>query len=156
MSENPLVMMLASQKEMFRRSIGALEEADSNFAPQEGLFTAAQQVAHVAQTLDWFMAGAFELPDGPDMDFEAHQKEVRAVQSLAKANEWLDQAWARASKVLAAKSDAELDEPFPGMLLGGRPKRSLVDMNGDHIAHHRGALTVYARLLGKVPPMPYM
>jgi uncharacterized damage-inducible protein DinB len=26
----------------------------------------------------------------------------------------------------------------------------------DHTAHHRGALTVYARLNGIVPPMPYM
>ena len=26
----------------------------------------------------------------------------------------------------------------------------------DHTAHHRGALTVYARLLDRVPPMPYM
>jgi uncharacterized damage-inducible protein DinB len=25
----------------------------------------------------------------------------------------------------------------------------------DHTAHHRGALTVYARLAGAVPPMPY-
>jgi hypothetical protein len=25
----------------------------------------------------------------------------------------------------------------------------------DHTAHHRGALTVYSRLLGKVPKMPY-
>ena len=25
----------------------------------------------------------------------------------------------------------------------------------EHTAHHRGALTVYSRPLGKVPPMPY-
>jgi uncharacterized damage-inducible protein DinB len=25
----------------------------------------------------------------------------------------------------------------------------------EHTAHHRGALTVYSRKLGKVPPMPY-
>ena len=151
-----LVMILESQKEMFQRSTGALEEADSGFAPQNGLFTAAQQVAHVAQSLDWFIEGAFERPDGPDMDFAGKAQEILKVDSLAKANEWLDRAWARAAKVLASKTEAELDAPFPGDLLGERPKRSLVDMNGDHVAHHRGALTVYARLLGKVPPMPYM
>jgi uncharacterized damage-inducible protein DinB len=26
---------------------------------------------------------------------------------------------------------------------------------GDHTAHHRGALSVYLRLLGVVPPMVY-
>jgi len=26
----------------------------------------------------------------------------------------------------------------------------------EHTAHHRGALTVYSRVLGKVPAMPYM
>ncbi len=29
-------------------------------------------------------------------------------------------------------------------------------MQSSHTAHHRGALAVYARLLGKVPAMPYM
>ncbi len=49
--------------EYFDRSTAALTEEDATFTPTEGTFTAAQQVAHAAQTIDWFVDGAF-LPDG--------------------------------------------------------------------------------------------
>jgi uncharacterized damage-inducible protein DinB len=39
--------------------------------------------------------------------------------------------------------------------MGGQPRHSIIGALIDHTAHHRGALTVYARLLSKVPPMPY-
>jgi uncharacterized damage-inducible protein DinB len=39
--------------------------------------------------------------------------------------------------------------------MGGVPRWSVVSAISDHTAHHRGALTVYSRLLGKVPVMPY-
>ena len=48
-----------------------IEEADSQFRPHEGMMTVAQQVAHTAQTLDWFIEGA-SRPQGFDLDFEAH------------------------------------------------------------------------------------
>ena len=44
----------------FERSTGSLTEEDSGFAPAGGAFTAANQVAHAAQTIDWFMQGAFD------------------------------------------------------------------------------------------------
>jgi uncharacterized damage-inducible protein DinB len=40
--------------------------------------------------------------------------------------------------------------------MGGVPRFAITNALTDHTAHHRGALTVYARLLGLVPPMPYM
>ncbi len=36
------------------------------------------------------------------------------------------------------------------------PRFAIFSAITDHTAHHRGALTVYARLKGIVPPMPYM
>jgi uncharacterized damage-inducible protein DinB len=40
--------------------------------------------------------------------------------------------------------------------MGGLPRCTILNALTDHTAHHRGALSVYARLLGLVPPMPYM
>ena len=40
--------------------------------------------------------------------------------------------------------------------MGGQPRLAIFGALTDHTAHHRGALSVYTRLLGKVPPMPYM
>ena len=49
--------LLASQ-DFFNRSTRVLDEADSTFKPHDGMMTVAQQVGHVAQTLDWFVEGA--------------------------------------------------------------------------------------------------
>jgi uncharacterized damage-inducible protein DinB len=120
------------------------------------MMTVAQQVAHVAQTIDWFIEGAFR-PEGFDQDWEEHAGIVAAYDSLEKARAWFEQAIAGASQRVATLSDAELLVPLPeGPIMGGVPRFGIFGAITDHTAHHRGALTVYARLNGIVPPMPYM
>jgi uncharacterized damage-inducible protein DinB len=151
-----LIGQLSSMQEFFDRSTRALAEQDSGFAPKDGMFTACQQVAHAAQTVEWFMHGAF-APDGFGMDFEAAEREVRAVNSLKAAREWFAKACSDAKGVVEAHSDEEWMAPLPaGPVMGGMPRYLIFGALTDHTAHHRGALTVYARLVGKVPPMPYM
>ena len=146
---------LIASKDFFDRSTRVLEETDSGFRPQDQLMTVAQQVAHVAQTLDWFVDGVSRT-EGFDLDFEKHAKEVNAVTSLAAARAWLDKASAKAIAFLKSKSEAELTAPLAqGPILGGQPMGDMVWAMVEHTAHHRGALTVYSRLLGKTPPMPY-
>ena len=48
---------LLASKEFFERSTRVLDEADSGFGPQAEMMTVARQVAHTAQTLDWFIEG---------------------------------------------------------------------------------------------------
>ena len=43
-----------------------------------------------------------------------------------------------------------------GQIMGGAPRMAVISAITDHTAHHRGALTVYARMNTIVPPMPYM
>lgn len=146
---------LSAIKEFFDRSTRVLEESDSEFTPAPGMFTAAQQVAHVAQTIEWFVDGAF-APGGFNLDFEAIEREVRAVTSLAAARDWLDKACEKAKSVVEAHAEAEWAEPLPpGPVMGGMPRLAVISAMNDHTAHHRGALTVYSRLLGKTPAMPY-
>ena len=147
---------LAATQEFFNRSTRNLTEAISGYAPAEGLMTTAQQVAHAAQTIDWFMEGAFG-PSGFSMDFESMAKVVAQVKSLQAAREWFDKSVASASATLGAKSDADLLTPLPpGPIMGGMPRMAIVGAITDHTAHHRGVLTVHARLNKIVPPMPYM
>jgi uncharacterized damage-inducible protein DinB len=146
---------LASIQEYFHRSTRSLAEEDSSFAPAPEMFTAAQQVAHVAQTVEWFFEGAFR-PGGFSTDWEAMDREVRAVESLAEARQWLDRAFALGQEAIAAHGPEEWEAPLaPGPVMGGAPRFTILGALRDHTAHHRGALTVYARLRGKVPPMPY-
>ncbi len=147
---------LSRMKEYFDRSTRALVEADSKFAPKPEMFTAAQVVAHVAQTVEWFIEGVF-APKGFDTDFEGLDKKVRTVTSLKAAREWMARACAAAEKAVEAHAEAEWSQLLPaGPIMGGAPRFAIFPALTDHTAHHRGALTVYARLLGKVPPMPYM
>ncbi|HWB95882.1 MAG TPA: DinB family protein [Bryobacteraceae bacterium] len=156
MTKPQMLGQLDSMKEFFDRSTRLLEEADSNMAPKEGMFTAAQQVAHAAQTVEWFFRGVFS-PEGFDMNFEAMDNAVRSTTSLSAARTWMDRACAEAKAAVASHSEQEWAARLPpGPILGGLPKTAIFSALTDHTAHHRGALTVYTRLLGKVPPMPYM
>ena len=146
---------LASSQDFFDRSTRVLEEADSGFRPREGMMTVAQQVAHTAQTLDWFIEGAFR-PEGYDLDFAKHAQALEAITSLTAARQTLKAAFANAIRILRSHSPEDLARPLPpGPIMGGQPISDIVWAMVEHTAHHRGALTVYSRELGKVPVMPY-
>ncbi len=143
---------LMASREYFERSTRVLAEADSQFRPQDGMMTACQQVAHTAQTLDWFIEGATN-PKGFDLDFVAHAKALEQVTSIAAARESLADAFGKAIQFVRSH---DLTKPLPdGPVMGGQPTTEIVWAMIEHTAHHRGALTIYSRLLGKVPVMPY-
>jgi len=145
--KSTLLAQLSSANDCFGRSTAALAE---------GVYTAAQQVAHAAQTIDWFMEGAFS-PQGFDLDFEAQDRKVREVTSLADARARLSRAVENAQELVNSKSDEEWSQPLAdGPIMGGQPRAAVFGGITDHTAHHRGALTVYSRLLGKTPPNPYI
>jgi uncharacterized damage-inducible protein DinB len=146
--------VLAS-KEFFDRSTRVLDESDSEFRPQAGMMTVAQQVAHTAQTIEWFVEGATR-PEGFDLDFEKHAQTLNSVHSLSAARQMLDRAFTNAVEFLRKQSPERLASLLPeGPVMGGRPVSDIVWGMVEHTAHHRGALTVYSRALGKEPPMPY-
>lgn len=154
MTPEYLVGELKSTHAFFIRSTQCLTEADSEFAPVPGTWSVAQQVAHAAQTVEWFVEGAFR-PEGFDTDWDKLLAAVAAVRSLSEARAWLDRAFAHATEFIASRPAAELAEPLPPGIMGGAPRAAVVSAIADHSAHHRGALTVYSRLLGRVPAMPY-
>ncbi len=146
---------ILASKEFFERSTCALQEEDSMFRPRDEMMTVAQQVAHTAQTLEWFIDGATK-PEGFDLNFEQNAQSVYQVKSLDEARQRLSSAFRRAAEFLRSRTPEQLAQPLPpGPIMGGQPVSDVVWGMVEHTAHHRGALTVYARLLGKVPPMPY-
>jgi uncharacterized damage-inducible protein DinB len=156
MTNEALVAQMRNTKEYLERSTRPLSEENSSFAPQEGLYNVAQQMAHIAQTIEWFFDGAFR-PEGFSMDFESMDKEVRACTSLNAARQWVDRAFQRAIQDCETKPMSDWMTPLPpNPIMGELPRLVILDAIVDHTAHHRGALTVYSRLLGYTPPMPYM
>lgn len=157
MQPNPLVNEVHALRKFFHTSVSIFTEADSTFAPKPDMFTVAQQVAHTAQTIDWFMDAAFDTDGkGFDMDFEKMTAETLRCTSLAAALALLDKACDRAVNLIGPASMEFFQQPIPGdQICPGVPRIWIIGGMTDHTAHHRGALTVYARLLGKVAPMPY-
>ena len=155
MVKEGLIEQLRSTAEFFERSTRCLSEEDSGYSPTKETFTVVTQVAHAAHTIDWFMDGMFN-PDGFDLDFEKAAMETMAVTSLTSAREWFDKAVSNAIELIDSKTDEDVLEPLPeGPILGTAPRSAIIGAIVDHTAHHRGALTVYSRMLGKVPVMPY-
>jgi len=152
---NPAVAPIEKALAFFDKTTSCLTEEDSAFRPQPEMYSVAEQVAHTAQTIDWFVEGAFG-PAGFDMDFAAHDAKVRTVRSLTEARAWLARAGRGAIEAVGSKTDEDLATPLPAAgIMGGLPKRSILSGIAEHTAHHRGSLAVYVRLLGKTPPMPY-
>ena len=149
-----LVQELKSTHKFFTKTQSIFEEADAGFAPEPDLYTVAGHIAHAADTVDWFVEGGFGK--GWDMDFDGLIARAKAVGTLAEARAWLDRSFENAIQVVGAASDEELFTPIPDkQIMEGAPRAVVVAGITDHTAHHRGALSVYARLLGKVAPMPY-
>ncbi len=151
---NALGRELESTRRFFLTTLSVFTPGDAAFAPQPDMYSVAGHVAHVAITVDWFIAGAFG--SGWDQDYDTHIAQAKAVQSLDDATAMLGKAFDHAFATVSAATEEELDAPIPNdTVMYGAPRRAVVGGIVDHTAHHRGALTVYARLLGKVAPMPY-
>ena len=152
--QETFVSQLRASLKYFQATASTFSEEDSGFAPQSELYTVAGHVAHAADSVDWFVEGAFG--EGWNMDFEGMIAAVKAVTSLDEANAWLVRAYESAIAAVESASEEELRASIPDKrIMGGAPRYTIVNGISDHSAHHRGALTVYARLMGKTPKMPY-
>lgn len=155
MTPDEMKQVIKGMQEYFNRSTRPLSEEHSTFAPCPGLFTAAGHIAHVAQTVEWFFDAAF--CDKWRMEFEEMDRQARSVTSLGEARARFDRAINKALAVTDAHDESEWYSLFPpNPIMGEVPRISIIGACTDHTAHHRGALTVYQRLLGLTPPMPYM
>lgn len=154
MPASALVSELEATRKFFCTTISIFEPNDAGFAPHPDMYTTAAQVAHVADTIDWFMGGGFGA--GWDMDFDGAIARAKSVTSLEAAQTAMLDAFERAIATVQAADEATLLEPIPNdVIMHGAPRQAVIGAIVDHTAHHRGSLAVYARLLGKVPPMPY-
>ncbi len=149
-----IIEQLKMQEKFFLNTISCLTEDDSSFRPNEEMYTVAQHIGHTAETVDWFFEGAFG-EKGFDMNFENYEERMKKHISFDASVTYLKEATANGIKIIQAASDSELMTPITAEIMTGAPKMSVVGAIVDHTAHHRGALSVYARLLGKKPQMPY-
>jgi uncharacterized damage-inducible protein DinB len=150
-----LIEQAKTVRRFFLNTISCFAEEDSSFTPKPEMYTVAQLVGHTAHTVAWFIDGAFG-PSGFDMNFDDYFERMKKYQSLKHGIEEFENAIEYAISTIRDTDEAELVACIPEeQIMAGAPKMAVVGAMADHTAHHRGALGVYARLLGKVPQMPY-
>lgn len=154
MDKAEMLAGLSSARVFFEKTLSCLGEKDSEFTPNPGAYSVAQHVAHAAQVVEWFLEGVFR-PQGLGTNFQEMEREVREVRSLDDALAWWRSAWEEAVEVVKRTDPASWREPIRGEIMAGAPRHSIISGITDHTAHHRGALSVYARARGLAPPMPY-
>ncbi|MEN8194668.1 MAG: DinB family protein [Bacteroidota bacterium] len=148
-----LIEQLKTQEKFFLNTASCLNEGDSDFQPNEEMYTVAQHVGHAAETVGWFFEGAFG--EGFDMNFDNYAEKMKRYTSFDNCvQQFKDEISAAITKVKELK-EAELILTITGEIMTGAPKMAIVGAIVDHTAHHRGSLAVYARLLGRKPQMPY-
>ena len=126
------VAELESTEQFFNRSTRSLTEEHSGVKPAPDVMTAAQQVAHAAQTIDWFIEGAFRR-EGFDTNFQAHAKAIENCTSLTDARAWFAKAVAVAKATLSSKSNSELTAPIAdGPIMGGAPRMAIISAVTPH------------------------
>lgn len=154
MLKEGLVEELKTVQKFFLNTVSCFTEEDSAYKPCEDVFTVAQLVGHVAETLPWFIEGAFG-EKGFDMDPDGFKERIKNYVSFDACINDFKKNVGDAIEKISSLSEEELMAPITGEIMTGAPKMSIISGITDHTAHHRGALAVYARLMGKTPKMPY-
>jgi uncharacterized damage-inducible protein DinB len=154
MSEQPHVMMMEIERKHLFNILNDFTPEQGDFRPVEGMMTAAQLIRHIARAIKWFREGGFG--DGFDMDFEKWAADDSKPVSLADAKDELNRTYDDFIEFLKGKDMGDLMQPMvTNEIFGDSPRIAVLHANQDHTAHHRGALTVYLRLLGKTPTLVY-
>ncbi len=144
---------LRAERKFLQNVLKDFKSEHADFRPTDGMMTVAQQVHHIAYTVKWFQEGAFGT--GFSMDFEAMEAENKKPRTLEEATKELEAAYDGYIAFVEPLSEAVLHEPLPPNPIMQGPRLVVIGAQRDHTAHHRGALTVYLRLLGVTPAMVY-
>lgn len=146
--------MVRRERRFLSNIVKDFKPEHGDFCPADGMMTVAQQIRHVARTVKWFREGAFGA--GFNMDFEKLEAEIRNPVTLDEAVAELDEVYDDYIAFLEALTEEDLMAPMPANpIFGDAPKMAAIGAGSDHTAHHRGALSVYLRLLGIKPAMVY-
>ena len=139
-----------------RKMLARLPDAQFGWRPHPKSFTAGDLACHIVESVGWarpiLTAVEFDLDPASYRPFEATSQQALL--------DGLDRVAAAGRVAFTAVNEAALDEPWR-LLIGGRPRWSkprevvLRDFTFSHVAHHRGQLSVYLRLLELPVPGAY-
>lgn len=171
-------------RDFFLRATAVFDEQDADFRPAAGMLSVVEHIHHATAALELFVSQYFGrfghtkriehhsfrqgrrwLSALPELGFaDVSWLEQAATYQAAVERETLSQALTALSQTFeyVATLFARLDLVQLQQPLGENPVMpayftgfDVAEFMFDHTAHHRGALSQYARLLGHEPKIPY-
>ncbi|HWA94656.1 MAG TPA: DinB family protein [Terracidiphilus sp.] len=139
-----------------RKAIERVPEGKGGFKPHERSMELGMLATLTARMPGW-IASIVEL-DSLDLDAPESEKfRTKAVAAKAEMLALLDDGVAEARRALSATSEEHLEKKWAfkmrGMTMTEKPRKEMIsDSVFSHLAHHRGQLTVYLRLLESSVP----
>lgn len=118
-----------------------------DFRPSPEEMTFAEQVMHIAVTVEWHIASRFEGLNTPyrTKEYQASGLDKEAIKNVLVRE--MDRAAERIRNFDPGRlTDTNRYGEFT------RTSRQFLMLAADHIAHHRGQLVVYLRMNGIQPP----
>ena len=144
----------STQRLSFHKDVASAVQG-ARFVQESGPERAEAKIALLAESDELVLADVgVELAGSRVVTFEFENVPAEAASFLAARKPVLPDP--KVLETTQAKSAEEWAANLPpNPIMGESPRFVIIGALVDHTAHHRGALTVYARLRGKVPPMPY-
>jgi uncharacterized damage-inducible protein DinB len=141
-----------------RKAIERVPEGRNSFKPHPRSMELGYLAALVASMPGWvaMMIGTDEL----DLDGNGKSARTQPVETREELLALLDKSYADACRALTGTTEEHLLKPWKlrmgPQVLSYRPRySSILDGAFTHLAHHRGQLTVYLRLLEASVPAIY-
>ena len=158
---------LTAQREYFKmvngvtlKLISSFTDADLDFRPKEGMRTVRDLIAHMfgfeKELAEGVHAGKLsqEAENKAIPESEAGKAAAAQLTSIAQCTQFAKDAHKRADEVAAGLADEDLAKPVVAPF-GTFSAAQMLGFAYDEHWHHRGQLYIYARLLGRNPPMLY-
>ena len=149
--------VLDREVERTRRALLQVPEGHDDWTPHPKSMALGRLAGMVASMPSWvaLMITADELDVAPPTP--EHKPAAMHTQTALIAA--LDQAAASARQAFTGTSDAFLETPWTmkadGKVVSVASRADMISDTFAHLAHHRGQLTVYLRLLGATVPALY-
>lgn len=148
---------LEREADRSRRALEQVPEGRSDWKPHEKSMAFGYLATLVATMPSWITMGITK----DELDLKPPDGTSIRPESMTTAAEYVrghDKAVAEAKAALEAVDEARLADPWrlkvAGQVVMETPRRVMLSDTFLHLAHHRGQMTVYLRLMGaKVPAL---
>ena len=141
-----------------RRALEEVPEGKSGWKPHEKSM-AFGYLANMVATIPMWIAMQIEQNELDIAPKEGSKFEMKRLETSAEFVEALDQAATKAREALAKTTDEHLQSNWQlkaaGKVVAEAPRYEMIQDSLLHLAHHRGQMTVYLRLMGSKVPAIY-